>query len=359
MMNRKLFFGLFILVIAALVTGFSMGFFPKGEDIHSADWPTTAVKRVDIGSTVLATGIIKPMVGAEVRVGSRVSGIVKKLYVSVGDKVSEETLLAEIDSTEFEARVRQAEADLEVAKANLEFAILDKDRNDELFGKELVSQNVADAAARAYEVAEAEVKQAEANLEYARIQLEYTRIRAPISGVVASVSTQEGETVAASFAAPTFVTIIDLNRLEVWAYVDETDIGRIQTEQKAEFTVDTYSEVDFEGKVVAVYPSAEIQDNVVNYVTIIRISNEQGRILRPEMTTTVNIFLEERENVLAAPNRAIRRERGRRFVYVLQDGQPVKQWVKVGWKDNEYTEIIEGLEERQEIILGEVTPSPE
>ena len=358
-MNKKFLFGLFMLVIAALVTGFSMGFFPRNEDIQSMDWPTTQVKRVDIGSTVLATGIIKPMVGAEVRVGSRVSGIVKRLYVSVGDNVREETLLAEIDSTEFEARVRQAEADLEVAKANLEFAVLDKDRQNELLGKELVSQNVADTAGRAYEVAEAEVKQAEANLEFARIQLEYTKIRAPISGVVASVSTQEGETVAASFAAPTFVTIIDLNRLEVWAYVDETDIGRIQIEQKAAFTVDTYSDVDFEGTVVAVYPSAEIQDNVVNYVTIIRISNDQGRILRPEMTTTVNIYLEKRENVVAVPNRAIRRERGRRFVYVLRDGQPLQQWVKVGWKDNDYTEIVEGLEESQEVILGEVTLSPE
>jgi macrolide-specific efflux system membrane fusion protein len=358
-MNKKVLLGLAIIVIAALVTGFSVGIFPKDEDIQSMDWPTTPVKRADIGSTVLATGIIKPMVGAEVRVGSRVSGIVKKLYVSVGDRVSEETLLAEIDSTEFEARVRQAEADLEVAKANLEFAVLEKERQNELLGQELVSQNVADVADRSHEVAEAEVKQAEANLEYARIQLEYTKIRAPISGVVASVSTQEGETVAASFAAPTFVTIIDLNRLEVWAYVDETDIGRIEKGQKAEFTVDTYSDVDFEGKVVAVYPSAEIQDNVVNYVTIIRISKGHGRILRPEMTTTVNIFLEKRGNVLAVPNRAVRRERGRKFVYVLEDRLPVKRWVKVGWKDSEYTEIAEGLEEGENVILGDVTPSPE
>lgn len=358
-MNKKLLVGLFVLVIAALVTGFSMGIFPKNVDIQSMDWPTTPVKRMDIGSTVLATGIIKPMVGAEVRVGSRVSGIVKKLYVSVGDRVREGTLLAEIDPTEFEARLRQAEADLEVAKANLEFAILDKDRQNELLGKELVSQNIADVAGRAHEVAEAQVRQSEANLEYARIQLEYTKIRAPISGVVASVSTQEGETVAASFASPTFVTIIDLERLEVWAYVDETDIGRVQKGQAAQFTVDTYSDVDFEGTVVAVYPSAEIQDNVVNYVTIIRISNDQGKTLRPEMTTTVNVFLEKRENVLAVPNRTIRRERGRKFVYVLEGREPVQRWVKVGWKDNEYTEIVEGLEESEEVILGEVTLSPE
>jgi RND family efflux transporter MFP subunit len=358
-MNKKLLWGLFILAIAALVAGFSMDFFPKGEEVPSAEWPTTPVERVDIGSTVLATGIIKPMVGAEVRVGSRVSGIVRKLFVSVGDRVHEGTLLAEIDPTEFEARLRQAEADLEVAKANLGFAVLDKDRQNDLLGQDLVSQNVADVAERAHEVAVAEVKQAEANLEYARIQLEYTKIRAPISGVVASVSTQEGETVAASFAAPTFVTIIDLNRLEVWAYVDETDIGRIEKGQKAEFTVDTYSDVDFEGTVVAVYPSAEIQDNVVNYVTIIRIADDQGRILRPEMTTTVNIFLEERKDVLAVPNRAVHRERGQRFVYVLEGGRPVKRWVKVGWRDDDYTEVVEGLEENEDVILGEVNLTPE
>ena len=358
-MSKKILFGLFILVIAALVTGFSMGLFPNNEDVQSMDWPTAPVKRVDISSTVLATGIVKPKVGAEVRVGSRVSGIVMKLYVSVGDRVPEGTLLAEIDPTEFEARLHQAEADLEVAKANLEFAVLDKNRQNELLGKELVSQNVADVAGRAHEVAEAEVKQAEANLEFARIQLEYTKIRAPISGVVASVSTQEGETVAASFAAPTFVTIIDLNRLEVWAYVDETDIGRVQKGQEAEFSVDTYSDVEFQGEVVAVYPSAEIQDNVVNYVTIIRISNDQGRILRPEMTTTVNIYLEKRENVLAVPNRAIRRERGRKYVYALEGHQPVKRWVKVGWKDSNHTEIVDGIEESEDVILGEVTLSPE
>jgi multidrug efflux pump subunit AcrA (membrane-fusion protein) len=77
------------------------------------------------------------------------------------------------------------------------------------------------------------------------------------------------------------------------------------------------------------------------------------------MTTTVNIFLEERENVLAVPNRAVRRERGRRFVYVLDRGRPVQRWVKVGWRDDDSTEIIEGLEENEDVVLGEVDLSLE
>ncbi len=123
-------------------------------------------------------------------------------------------------------------------------------------------------------------------------QLGYTRIDAPIAGVVASISTQEGETVAASFAAPTFVTLLDLDRLEVWAYVDETDIGRIRAGQPARFTVDTYPDQEFEGRVTAIYPQAEIRDNVVNYVTVVRFEPPRDRTLRPEMTATVRIALD-------------------------------------------------------------------
>ena len=311
------------------------------------------VIRRDIGSSVLATGIIKPKVGAEVRVGSRASGIVKRLHVNIGDHVERSTLLAELDPTEFTARYNQALAALENARAELEYAELDLNRKRSLYQKSLVSQDELELAERACKVAEAQVKQAKANLEFAQIQLDYTRIMAPISGVVASVSTQEGETVAASFSAPTFVTIIDLERLEVWAYVDETDIGRVQEGRQAVFTVDTYSDVDFEGRVTAIYPKAEIQDNVVNYVTIIEITDKKDRILRPEMTTTVSIFLEIRQNVLTVPNKVVHRELGRKYVHVLRGDQFEKRWVGVGWRDSDYTEIVEGLDEGETVILND------
>jgi len=108
---------------------------------------------------------------------------------------------------------------------------------------------------------------------------------------VASVATQEGETVSASFATPTFVTLIDLNRLEVWAYVDETDIGRIELGQRATFTVDTYGDASFAGTVTAIYPKAEIRDNVVNYIAVVRFEPQPGRTLRPDMTAFVRIAL--------------------------------------------------------------------
>jgi len=244
-------------------------------------------------SQVKATGVIKPMIGAEVRVGSRISGVVGRLYVRVGDVVRDGQLLAEIDDRDLVARRNEATAALELAQANLDYARADLHRRQELNTAALLAKADLDLARRAFAIADQQVAGAKASLAFATTQLGYAKIFAPISGVVASVATQEGETVAASFAAPTFVTLVDLKRLEVWAYVDETDIGRIRVGQHATFTVDTYGDETFDGSVTAIYPKPEIRDNVVNYVTVIRFDPPRDRILRPEMTTTVRISIDE------------------------------------------------------------------
>jgi RND family efflux transporter MFP subunit len=215
--------------------------------------------------------------------------VVRRLFVRIGDSVRKGQVLAELDARELLARRDQAAAAVESARADLSYAQADLGRKRELGAAQLIARSELDLTERACAVAEQRLKEAEANLEYARTQLGYTRIHAPISGVVATISTQEGETVAASFAAPTFVTLLDLDRLEVWAYVDETDIGRIQAGQKARFTVDTYPGQEFEGRVTNIYPQAEIRDNVVNYVTVVRFDPPRDRTLRPEMTVMAKI----------------------------------------------------------------------
>ncbi|MCP4147887.1 MAG: efflux RND transporter periplasmic adaptor subunit [bacterium] len=352
-MKKKNIFILLSVVIVVVATGFSHGLF-SGTSQETNSWQTAKVTRRDMGSSVLATGIIKPCTGAEVRVGSRVSGIVKKLYVKIGDRVEKGQLLGELDPTEYRARYNLAAAALEKAKSELEYATLDMERRRALKKKNYTSQDKVDVAEKTREVAESALNQAKANLDYAAVQLQYTRISAPISGVVASVSTQEGETVAASFTAPTFVVILDLNRLEVRAYVDETDIGRINEGQQATFTVDTYRDVDFHGKVTAIYPMAEIKDNVVNYVTIIDIAplKNSSHTLRPEMTTTVKIVQESRQNVLTLPKRTIKREGGKKYVHVLKNNQPAKRWITIGWSDGKYIEITAGLNEGDNVITN-------
>lgn len=346
--------GLLIIVIGA-----GVWFVARGNDSAAAtaagvDDNTELVVRRDLRATVLATGVVRPMVGAEVRVGSRVSGVLQRLYVTVGDRVRAGQLLAQLDSTELTARFKQVEAALANANAEHEYAVAEYARAVALEEKAVITDAEMALMERQRDVTGSQVEQAKANVEAAGIQLGYTKVYAPIDGVVAEVATQVGETVAASFAAPTFVTIIDLDRLEVWAYVDETDIGRVEVGQQAVFTVDTYSDTDFTGTVTAIRPMAEIQDAVVNYVTVIDIVERHGKILRPEMTTTVNIELEQRNDVLAIPNRAVRRDRNGTYAFVMESGARVRRDIGIGYRDRDYSEVLDGLNEGDRIVVGTV-----
>jgi RND family efflux transporter MFP subunit len=356
-MTKKTWIGLLAVVTVVAVGSWYLGSSATGAaavNATEASYRTVAIERRNISSTVLATGVIRPRVGAEVRVGSRVSGILKQLHVTIGDLVQAGDLLAVLDPTEFRARRDQAAAQLETAITQRDFAASELDRARQMHAEAVITQAEFDAATSAHGMAAAQVKQAEAALESAEIQLGYTRITAPIGGVVASVSTQVGETVAASFASPTFVTIIDLDRLEVRAYVDETDIGRVEVGQPATFTVDTYLDTDFEGTVTAIQPAAEIIDNVVNYVTLIEIGPTGGKTLRPEMTTSVNITLDGKENVLALPNGAVRRDSEGVFAYVPGPMGPERTAIRTGYRGSDFTEVLDGLQEGDEVLVGSV-----
>jgi HlyD family secretion protein len=250
----------------------------RGAD-QDGDAPTAVVSRRDLSASVLATGAIRPQVGAEVKVGSRVSGVLERLHFNIGDGVRRGDLIAELDDRDLRARVAQAEAALRAAVARLDLvrlgareqeitqaraAVADADagrvlaekqleRQSALLAQRLVPQNDVDVAMKNLDsavarleaererlalverkylpeeisVVEAQVAEAQAVLSLARTQLSYARIAAPIDGVIASVSTQEGEAIAAGFQAPTFVTLVDLDRLQADAFVDETDIGKV------------------------------------------------------------------------------------------------------------------------------------
>jgi RND family efflux transporter MFP subunit len=324
----------------------------RGSTVTTSTMQTAAVEQRDIGATVLATGVIRPKVGAQVAVGSRASGVLEKLHVTVGDRVQAGQLLAELDPIEFRTQVDRAEAVLLNAVSQRVYAEEELSRLQQLVARSAATDAQLSATRRVAESARAAEREATAALEAARVQLGYTSIRAPISGVVGSVSTQEGETVAASFAAPTFVTIVDLARLEVWAYVDETDIGRIEEGQSARFTVDTWPDESFEGSVTAVRPTAELRDNVVNYVTIIAIENRSDKLLRPEMTTTVNIVLDGRTDVPSVPNGALRRDSGGTFVLVATPSGPDRRTVEVGFRGSDFTELLSGVEMGERVVLG-------
>lgn len=318
----------------------------------STDVKTAKISRETLTREVVATGVIRPVTGAEINVGSRVSGIVKNLPVKVGDTVQAGDLLAELDSTPFEALVQQAAADVDLSKAELELAESNLARKQNLAAEGFSPDADLQEAIRDINVARAKLALNEAKLRSADIDLGYTSISAPIKGVIADVTTREGETVAASFSAPKFVSIVDLDRLEVQAFVDETDIGRVFVGQKARFEVDTYSDTDFAATVTAINPKAEIQNSVVNYIVVMEFDGQPERILRPEMTAHVRLQLEERNNVLTAPRSALRRQNGRQVIMVERDGDWTEQPVRIGWRTDQRVEIVDGVSEGDVIQLN-------
>jgi len=323
--------------------------------VKSLDQKPRQSGRVSLGAlteTVIATGVIRPMVGAEVNVGSRISGTVVSLPVEVGDTVEVDQLLAELDATALQAATDQVRADVALAKPRVALAQSVLKRRQRLAGQGLASDEDLDTAIRDLAVEQAQLEASKARLRSAEIVLGYSQIKAPISGVVAEVSTREGETIAADFSAPTFVTILDLNRLEVLAYVDETDIGRIEVGQSATFTVDTYPEAEFKATVNAIQPRAVLQNTVVNYVVRLDFESAEGFILRPEMTAHIQLVVAEREDALTAPRNALIRRDGRQFVMLQRDGDWIETGVRTGWRSESKIEILSGVSQGDVIELN-------
>ncbi len=396
--RRALF--LFSLLVVGVALGWSwVAHRTPGEEESEPSTATVVCRR--FSSSVLATGAVRAQVGAEVRVGARLSGKVERLYANIGDEVAKGQTVAELEKTDLEAMVAQRQAELELARARLAAvdSLLPKEvektrldleeteatyllaeqslaRKRQLLDQKVIAEDELDQAEERYTVsrarvasmskelelaetrhveegrqARAEVARAAATLDNGLVQLSYATITAPIDGVIASVSTEEGETVAAGMQAPTFVTIIDLARLQVDAYVDEVDIGKVRVGQRAEFTVDAFPATVFEGYVSAIYPKAVIQDNVVNYDVVVDIETPYHGRLRPEMTANVTVFLEEREGVLAIPARAVQRERGKNVVYVLGNGHAEPREIKVGWRDGRWIEVASGLRADEIVLL--------
>lgn len=318
---------------------------PKTDTPADQDVRTVRVERGTLRQTVVATGVVRPVVGAEINVGSRISGTVRDLKVRVGDFVEAGDLLAELDATGLDAAVEEARAGLELARAELVQARTAFERRRHLEAEGVVATADVDLARRDLDVAAARVTSAEERLRAAEINRGYARITAPIRGVVATVTTREGETVAASFASPTFVTILDLDRLEVRTFVDETDIGRVFVGQKATFTVDTYPDVDIAAHVTSIEPKAEVRNSVVNYVVVLDFERSGDVLVRPEMTAHVSLTLGEREGALTLPRETLRHRDGRRYVSVRCGKGWTEQEVKTGWRTDRAVEILDGLAE--------------
>ena len=265
---------------------------------------TAKVDRGDVTQTVTATGALSAV--TTVAVGSQVSGIIARLHADFNSQVKKGDLLAELDPTPFQEKVNASRAGLEKAQVEMRNTRIGLDRQQALRKEGLAPQADFDQARANYDSARASVQQAAAALKQAETDLKYTKILAPIDGVVVDRQYDVGQTVAASFQAPTLFTIAqDLTKMQVAADVSESDIGTIKVGQPVRFNVDAYPDRDFRGKVSQIRLNATVNQNVVTYPVIVEVANTD-RSLRPTMTANVSIEVARVRDVLRIPNAALR-----------------------------------------------------
>jgi len=257
-----------------------------------------------VTQTVTATGTVSAV--TSVAVGSQVSGIIAKLHADFNSQVHKGDLLAELDPTPFQEKVNASQAGLDKAQVELRNTQISLNRQKALKKEGLAPQADYDQAQANYDSARASVQQAAASLKQAETDLKYTKIVAPIDGVVVARQYDVGQTVAASFQAPTLFTIAqDLTKMQVAADVSESDIGTVKVGQPVRFNVDAYPDRDFRGRVSQIRLNATVNQNVVTYPVIVEVSNPD-QMLRPSMTANVAIEVARVRDVLRIPNAALR-----------------------------------------------------
>ncbi|GJL96927.1 MAG: hypothetical protein DHS20C06_07440 [Hyphobacterium sp.] len=306
--------------------------FGRSAPVGALTIESEVVEIADIRRAVAATGAVRARVTVEV--GSQLSGQIAELTVDFNSPVEAGQIIARIDPQSYETRVREAEASVATAQAqvslqraglqrvdaNLAVAEDEFERVESLHDRGIASNAAFETAEAALESARSEravalaqianaqatLQQREATLNGAQIDLDRTIIRAPIDGVVINRAVDVGQTVAASMSAPVLFTIAqDLSVVQIDAQVDESDIGQVRPSQTASFTVDAFPGHNYDGEVDQVRLAATNESNVVTY-TVVITANNPGQRLLPGMTANIDIVTGEREGVLAVPNSALR-----------------------------------------------------
>jgi HlyD family secretion protein len=317
-----------VLLIVAAAGSMLLGW----HDDDAPDYRLARVERGPIVSTVTASGTLAAVV--TVQVGSQISGQLKEIYADFNSEVKAGELIARLDSATYDARLKQAEANLALAQASVKTqrAAVAKSRatynnaeknlrrQRDLARQGVASASALDNAEAAFNLAAADLNMSEAQVEnaqaqvgaqealvnQARIDLERTFIRAPVDGTVISRDVDRGQTVAASLQAPVLFKIAqDLRKMQVEVRVDEADVGRIEDGQRATFTVDSFPGREFHGRVEQIRKASTVVQNVVTYSVLVSADNDDLRLL-PGLTANVRIVVDERDNALKVANAALR-----------------------------------------------------
>ena len=354
------------------------------------------VERIDLARSVVATGKIQPEIQVEIK--SKASGIIQKLPVNVGDIVHKGQVLCELDQNDLLPALRQQQAALHVAEANVKsaeadyervrvdaagpdvpFLKRDAERARKMFADGLIAQNARDDAEKNYQLAvqkqesakayvgtaNAAISKAKASLEQqqavvamAEENLRNATIISPIDGVVLSRDSEVGTAVSSILVVGSSATLImtlgDLNQVYVKGKADESDVGRIWLGQPARITVESFKDQKFEGRVTKISPMGTEKDNVTTFEVRVSISNDK-HLLKAQMTANAEIILEEKKKVLAIPEGAVVYNKDKSTSVEIPDATGEKGVRKIaittGISNGAKTEILKGLSEGQQVVL--------
>ena len=382
----------------AVVAGAGIGLWQWGAATPAQiTYRTAEVKPGLLTVEVSATGTLQPL--TQVEVSSELSGVVRSVSVEENQRVARGDVLAELDTTRISAQIDRAEANVEAAQARVTDAQVTAKETDQtltrirmLSGRGQATaqaletaEAAADRASSAVAIAAANVAVAKAELALQQADLAKSTILAPIDGIVLSRAVNPGQTVASSMQAPIlFVIAENLETMELKAAVDEADIGTVASGQNARFTVDAFPERRFDAVIRDVSYASIVTEGVVTYEARLNVDNEE-LLLRPGMTATVDIVTREEDGVLLVPASAFRfspqveapgsswslqslfmprrlmsggrrpaassRSEGRPL-YVLRNGEPQAVRVVTGATDGTSIEVISGLSQGDQVILG-------
>lgn len=386
-------------VVAVLCAG-GYVWWAESQSGQAVRYVSEDVTRADLKVLVTATGSVEPI--NQVEISSELSGTVRAVYVDFNDAVSQGQVLAELDTDKLKATVDSSKAQLAAsrakvkdAEATLDQARLEYERKQALVKRAVVSAQDLEIARADFARAQAAVDSAKADVAVAaaEVKLNETKlskasILSPIGGVVLQRTVEPGQTVASSLQAPTLFTLAeDLSKMQVEVDVDEADVGQVKEGQSATFSVDAYPGRTFTAVIQTLRYGSETVQNVVTYKAVLATENAE-MLLRPGMTATAEIVVQDLSNIVTVPNESLRftppvqeeaesanllsalmpgRPRLRqaskpqntgmhRTVWVLDGGQPRAVAVTIGASDGQRTQIVAGdISPGQAVILDTVS----
>ncbi|HET6319110.1 MAG TPA: efflux RND transporter periplasmic adaptor subunit, partial [Chloroflexota bacterium] len=271
---------------------------------------TATVARRDIVIDAQANGAIEPINVVEVK--SKASGLITKMPVETGYQVKPGQLLVQVDTRDVKNQYDQAAADLQAARAKLNVSDSQKKRSDEMFKARVITAQEHETAQLDYENAKAQVVRAETNLDLAKQRLEDATVTAPVAGTVIEKTVSLGQVITSATGAfgggTTLLKMADLGMVRMRALFNETDIGQVRAGQQVTVIVDAYPDRRFTGSVEKIEPQAVVQQGVTMFPVLVTLANLDGA-LKPGMNGEASVLVDERTNVIAVPNDAVKNTR--------------------------------------------------